>query len=100
MMYLIFRKDLAIVNSKKETSAPTESCALEIQVLSDLIIARLMSTVLVPMIRMILFVFLLIPFVRKVGFCYVGINTVQKIYTKFFESFISFFNENFYFRVR
>ena len=80
MMYMIFRKDLAIVNLKKETSAPTESCALEIRVLNDLIIARLMSTVLVPMIRMILFVFLLIPFVRKVDLCYVSITVVQKRY--------------------
>ena len=85
MMYLTFRKDLAIVNLKKETSPPTESCALEVRVLNGLIIARLMSTVLVPMIRMILFVFLLIPFVRKVGFCYVSINVVQKRYIEPFQ---------------
>ena len=87
MMNLIFRKDLAIVNLKKETSAPTESCALEKRVLNDLIIARLTSTVLVPMIRMILFVFLLITFVRKVGFCYVSINIVTKGYFKIFKRF-------------
>ena len=84
MIDLIFRKDLAIVNLKKGTSVPTGSCALEIRVLNDLIIVQLTSTVLVPMIRLILFVFLLIPFVRKVGLCYVGINVVQNRYIELF----------------
>ena len=68
-------------------SVPTESCASEIQVLNDLIIVRLTSTVLVPMIRMILFVFLLIPFVRKVGLFYVSINVVPNRYIELFIRF-------------
>ena len=82
---MIFWKGLAIVNLKKGMSVPTESCASETQVLSGLIIVRLTSTVLVPMIQMSLFVFLLIPFVRKVDLCYVSITVVQKRYIEPFQ---------------
>ena len=75
------------MNLKKGTSVPTGSCALEIRVLNDLIIVQLTSTVLVPMIRLILFVFLLIPFVRKVGLCYVSINVVPNRYIELFIRF-------------